>query len=60
MEVVRGWNITNREYWGKTGHYKVGAKACDLVADRKLRPLLKNNLRNIAFSSSWTRVDVIQ
>jgi uncharacterized protein (DUF486 family) len=33
VEVVRDWDIGLSEYWGKVGHYKIGAKACELVSD---------------------------
>lgn len=31
VEVVRGWNIDHDYSWGKTGHYKIAARACDIV-----------------------------
>ena len=49
VEIVRDWNIGHREYWGKTGHYKIAAKACEIVQDAKLRQLLMANLEVIAF-----------
>src|SRR5262249_36617312 len=33
VRIVRDWNVGHRETWGKVAHYKIGAKACDLVAD---------------------------
>jgi hypothetical protein len=50
VDIIPDWNIGHNEYWGKTGHYKIAAKACELVADPKLNKLLKNNLDVIAFS----------
>ncbi len=50
VDVVPGWNIGHREYWGKTGHYKIAAKACEQVVDPKLKQLLRNNVDVIAFS----------
>lgn len=50
VEIVRGWNIGFNEYWGKTGHYKIAAKACDLLSDVKLKEIMLNNLDKIAFS----------
>jgi hypothetical protein len=29
VEVVRNWSIGHDEYWGKTGHFAIGWKACD-------------------------------
>jgi hypothetical protein len=49
VEVVRGWNIGLSEYWGKIGHYKIAAKACELVANAKLKLLMKLNRDVIAF-----------
>ena len=50
IDIVPDWNTGHREYWGKTGHYKIAAKACELVADPRLKTLLQNNLDAIAFS----------
>src|SRR5262249_30358881 len=36
VEIIRDWHIGLSEYWGKVGHYKVGAAACQLVTDPKL------------------------
>jgi hypothetical protein len=49
VELVRDWNIGLGETWGKTGHYKIGAKACELPDDDRLRKLLLANQGNIAF-----------
>jgi hypothetical protein len=52
VDIVRGWNIGHNEYWGKVGHYKIAAKACELVSNAKLKKLLKNNLDAIAFTDA--------
>lgn len=49
LDILADFNIAHSEYWGKTGHYKIAAKACQLVANSKLRKLLLNNVENIAF-----------
>jgi hypothetical protein len=54
VDVIPDWNIGHSEYWGKTGHYKIAAKACELIKDttplmRKLRKLLLNNVSAIGF-----------
>lgn len=49
VDVIRDWNIGHDEYWGKTGHYKIGWAACGLVADPQLKQLLENNRDRIAF-----------
>jgi hypothetical protein len=50
VDIVRDWQIGHSEYWGKLGHYKIGAKACELVKSVKLRKLLLANLNLIAFT----------
>ena len=50
VELVRGWNIGFNEYWGKTGHYKIAAKACELLSDKKLSTLMMNNVDRIGFT----------
>jgi hypothetical protein len=50
VDLVRNWNTGYSEYWGKLGHYKIAQKACSLVSDHKLKKLLENNLKFIAFS----------
>lgn len=49
VDVVRDWNIGHPEYWGEMGHYTIGAKACNLVKNPKLRKLMTANLRRIGF-----------
>lgn len=52
LELVTDWDVGHNEYWGKVGHYKVGAKACDLVTDPRLFRLLQRNLDRIAVSDT--------
>ncbi len=49
LDIIPDFDIGHSEYWGKTGHYKIAAKACELVTDPKLRKLLMANVENIAF-----------
>jgi len=49
VAVLRDWNIGHSDYWGKTGHYKVGAKACELLSDKKLSKLMMANQGNIGY-----------
>ena len=49
VEVLRDWNIGHNDYWGKTGHYKVGAKACELLSDKKLAKLMMANQANVGY-----------
>jgi hypothetical protein len=52
VDLVRNWNTGYSEYWGKLGHYKIAQKACSLVSNHKLKKLLENNLKFIAFSDN--------
>lgn len=49
LDIIPDFDIGHSEYWGKTGHYKIAAKACELVNDPKLKKLLMGNVENIAF-----------
>lgn len=54
VDIIPDWSIGHSEYWGKTGHYKIAAKACELFDDattlmRKLKRLLMNNVDVIGF-----------
>jgi hypothetical protein len=49
LDIIPDFDIGHSEYWGKTGHYKIAAKACELVSDPKLKKLLLANVENIAF-----------
>jgi hypothetical protein len=55
IDVVRSWNIGYGEYWGKLGHYKIGAKAIELIPDGKLKVLMQKNLSNISFADDAIR-----
>ena len=50
VDIVRDWNIGYGEYWGKLGHYKIAAKACELVGYKNLKTLMLANLDNISFT----------
>jgi len=52
VDVIPDWQIGHSEYWGKLGHYKIGAKACELVTSVKLKKLLLANVNNIAFDDA--------
>jgi hypothetical protein len=43
VEIVRDFGLGLSEYWGKVGHYKVGAAACEAVTNKKLRKLMLAN-----------------
>jgi hypothetical protein len=50
VDIVRDWGVGLSEYWGKVGHYKVGAFACELVTSKKLRRLMMANQDRIGVS----------
>ena len=50
VEAITDWNIGQPETWGKVGHFKVGALACELVDDAWLRALFLLNQANIGYS----------
>ena len=50
IDLLRGWNLDQDYSWGKTGHFKIGARACDLVKDAALFNLLQANKFNIGYS----------
>ena len=52
VDVVREWGVGLSEYWGKVGHYKVGAFACELVTSKKLRTLMMANQERIGVSDA--------
>lgn len=49
VEIIRDWNIGHSEYWGKLGHYKIAAKACELLPDKDLRAFFMANVDRIAY-----------
>ncbi|MES2848861.1 MAG: hypothetical protein V4685_07370 [Bacteroidota bacterium] len=49
VDLVRDWNVDSDYSWGKLGHFSIATLACSLVKDRKLKELIKNNLKLITF-----------
>jgi len=60
LDLVPDFDIGHSEYWGKTGHYKIAAKACELVTDPKLKKLLLANVDNIAFGDQEIQDGVLK
>ncbi len=50
IDIVRDWNLDIPNTWGKTGHFKIAAKACELVTNTKLKKLLMLNQKNIGYT----------
>ncbi|HET9217529.1 MAG TPA: hypothetical protein VFR18_11145 [Terriglobia bacterium] len=48
-QMLRDWSLGHDEYWGKTGHFAIGWKACDLVGGT-LGNLMKLNQIRIGFN----------
>jgi hypothetical protein len=55
VDVIRDWNIGHDEYWGKVGHYKVGAAACDLIGEADLATLIGANRGAISVDDDGIR-----
>lgn len=51
VDLVRGWNVDQPYTWGKTGHFKIGFRAADLVSNAKLAKLLENNQHSLGYSN---------
>jgi hypothetical protein len=49
VTLLRGWNVGLPNYWGSVGHYSIATKACDVIANRKLKQLMQANLERISF-----------
>ena len=49
VEIIRDWNIGEKEYWGAVGHYSIANKACGVVQNANLHKLMNNNLPIITF-----------
>jgi hypothetical protein len=47
VDLVRGWNADNPEYWGAVGHYGIANKAIGRVRAGNLRTLMDANLQRI-------------
>lgn len=52
VDLVRGWNLDQPFTWGKTGHFKIGYRAGDLVTTAKLKKLLGNNQARLGYSDA--------
>ena len=50
VDLVRGWNLDQPYTWGKTGHFKIGFRAADLVSNKKLAKLLSANQVSLGYS----------
>jgi hypothetical protein len=55
IDVVRSWNTGHPEYWGKIAHFKIAARAIDIIEHTlpkasKLRKLLTANRDLIGYS----------
>jgi hypothetical protein len=59
VDILSDWNIGHSEYWGKVGHYKIGAKGCELATTKKLKNFLLANLKNIAFDDQAIKDGVL-
>ncbi|MGB8212014.1 MAG: hypothetical protein WCE68_00515 [Anaerolineales bacterium] len=65
VDIIPDWNTGHSEYWGKTGHYKIAAAACQVVDTpdpslEKLKTLLMNNVSVIAFDDQAIQAGELQ
>ncbi|MBB3964924.1 S1/P1 Nuclease [Rhizobium metallidurans] len=60
VELVRDHNTGVKPYWGKTGHYSIGAFACDAIQSKKLESLMQANRDRVAFELSGLDPDAIE
>jgi hypothetical protein len=51
IDLVRGWNVDQPYTWGKTGHFKIGFRAADLVSNAKLAALMAANQASLGISN---------
>ena len=51
VQLLRDWSLGHDEYWGKTGHFAIGWKACDLLSGT-LGQLMKLNQVRIGFNDA--------
>ena len=52
VDLVRGWNVDVPYTWGKTGHFKIGFRAADLVSDSNLAKLLRANQASLGYANA--------
>ncbi len=50
VDIVGDWSNGFSEYWGNIAHFKIGAMACELLSDPKLKRLMGANRDRIGFS----------
>jgi hypothetical protein len=49
VDILNSHDTGHREYWGKTAHFKIGHKFCDLLSNQGLKQLITRNLAVLAF-----------
>lgn len=52
VDLVRGWNLDQPYTWGKTGHFKIGFRAADLVGNPDLAKLLRANQDYLGYANA--------
>ncbi len=52
VELLQAHNVGAGITWGSTGHYTIGAYACDLLEDPRLKGLMIANKERISFDNS--------
>ena len=53
VDLVRGWNTGNPNYWGAVGHYSIANRATDALQNVKLKQLMTANLENVSYDDQY-------
>lgn len=51
VELVLGHEVGVVPYWGASGHYTIGARACGLVRSARLEQLMQANVDRVSFAA---------
>jgi hypothetical protein len=57
VQLVQAHNTGASVTWGSTGHYTIGAYACDLLRNTKLKDLMNQNTDRISFDLGESGLD---
>ena len=55
VDLVRDINVGLPTYWGSVGHFTIASIATEQVSNTNLRKLMRANLNNITYKSSYIR-----
>ncbi len=49
VDLLRGWDLATTPFWGKLGHYAIGAFAIDVLSTTSLQTLMEANRERVSF-----------